>query len=104
MKEIKTYSEKESEYFRLQKKQDKEMMEFLKESFLQQDIKMANVRTFCENIVQNNDRLRDILLELNKNKMTKDDLDIISSFLRLLAANQLMQSASNIVKNQDNYY
>ena len=65
---------------------------------------MANVRTFCENIVQNNDRLRDILLELNKNKMTKDDLDIISSFLRLLAANQLMQSASNIVKNQDNYY
>lgn len=80
------------------------MMEFLKESFLQQDIKMANVRTFCENIVQNNDRLRDILLELNKNKMTKDDLDIISSFLRLLAANQLMQSASNIVKNQDNYY
>ena len=104
MKEIKTYSEKESEYFRLQKKQDKEMMEFLKESFLQQDIKMANVRTFCENIVQNNDRLRDILLELNKNKMTKDDLDIISSILRLLAANQLMQSASNIVKNQDNYY
>lgn len=104
LKEIKTYSEKESEYFRLQKKQDKEMMEFLKESFLQQDIKMANVRTFCENIVQNNDRLRDILLELNKNKMTKDDLDIISSFLRLLAANQLMQSASNIVKNQDNYY
>lgn len=80
------------------------MMEFLKESFLQQDIKIANVRTFCENIVQNNDRLRDILLELNKNKMTKDDLDIISSFLRLLAANQLMQSASNIVKNQDNYY
>ena len=80
------------------------MMKFLKESFLQQDIKMANVRTFCENIVQNNDRLRDILLELNKNKMTKDDLDIISSFLRLLAANQLMQSASNIVKNQDNYY
>ncbi len=80
------------------------MMEFLKESFLQQDIKMANVRTFCENIVQNNDRLRDILLELKKNKMTKDDLDIISSFLRLLAANQLMQSASNIVKNQDNYY
>ena len=71
---------------------------------MQQDIKMANVRTFCENIVQNNDRLRDILLELNKNKMTKDDLDIISSFLRLLAANQLMQSASNIVKNQDNYY
>ena len=80
------------------------MMEFLKERFLQQDIKMANVRTFCENIVQNNDRLRDILLELKKNKMTKDDLDIISSFLRLLAANQLMQSASNIVKNQDNYY
>ena len=76
------------------------MMEFLKESFLQQDIKMANVRTFCENIVQNNDRLRDILLELKKNKMTKDDLDIISSFLRLLAANQLMQSASNIVKSR----
>ena len=80
------------------------MMEFLKESFLQQDIKMANVRTFCENIVQNKDILREILLELKKNKMTKDDLDIISSFLRLLAANQLMQSASNIVNNQDNYY
>ncbi len=104
LEKIKTYSKQEVKYFELQKKQDEEMMKFLKESFLQQDIKMANVRTFCENIVQNNDRLRDILLELNKNKMTKDDLDIISSFLRLLAANQLMQSASNIVKNQDNYY
>ena len=59
---------------------------------------MEIVNSTCENIFQNNNQIKETLVELNKDKMTKDDLDVVSSFLRLLAANQLMHSASEVIE------
>lgn len=98
LEKIKIRSEKEYQYMELQKKRNDDIIAFLKESFLQQNNKIAIVKTMCENILKNNDEIKITLNELSKNKLTKEDLDVISSFLRLLAANQLMQIASECVE------
>lgn len=100
LKEIKTYYEDEIQHTKFHTRQEKEMMEFLKTNLLQQNVKMADIKKACDTIFQSNNKLKDALMELNRDKMTKDDLDVVSSFLRLLAANQLMQSASDTVENQ----
>lgn len=93
-------SEQTTKYVDVQKKQLEEMMTLLNKNFSQQSVEIAEINQYCENLLKNNTKIRDILVELNKNKMTKEDLDVISSFLRLLAANQLMQSASDICESQ----
>lgn len=98
LKEIKAYAAQGIDTMELQKKREEELLAFLRESFSQQSIKMETVNSTCENIFQNNSQIKDTLIELNKDKMTKDDLDVVSSFLRLLAANQLMHSASEVIE------
>lgn len=98
LEEIKAYAEQGIDTMELQKKREEELLTFLRESFSQQNIKMETVKSTCENIFQNNNHIKDTLIELNKDKMTKDDLDVVLSFLRLLAANQLMHSASEVIE------
>ena len=98
MEEIKAYAEQEIDTMELQKKREEEFLAFLRENFSQQNVKMETIKSACESIFQNNNQMRDILIELNKDKMTKDDLDVVSGFLRLLAANQLMHSVSEVIE------
>lgn len=98
LEEIKAYAEQEIDTMELQKKREEEFLAFLRENFSQQNVKMETIKSACESIFQNNNQMRDILIKLNKDKMTKDDLDVVSGFLRLLAANQLMHSVSEVIE------
>lgn len=48
-------------------------------------------------IVRENKKINTMLKEIDESKVTKDDVETLSSFLRFIAANQLIQEAQAVV-------
>ena len=48
-------------------------------------------KNMCDAIIQRNEYITDWVKDVDKTRLTKEDLEVVSSFLRFIAANQLMQ-------------
>lgn len=65
----------------------------INQKLAQQSCDAISVKNTCQNIYEKSCDIDSLIGKLYENKLTKEDMDVVESFLRLIAANQLMQEA-----------
>lgn len=84
--------------------QQTEVISIIKKSLKQQYEAILSTQKNCQKILANSQAMDQRLQNIEKNGLTKEDLDIVCGFLRLLAASQLIQEASEITKDEERHH